>query len=135
MKTIGRKEIASFPDLGLYDLVVKIDTGAFTSSIHCSEIIKEDSKHVTCVFLDEEHEGYTGEQKTFEIIKEIKVKSSNGITERRCMIESTIELFGESHTILLTLTNRGDMNYPVLLGRRFLMDKFVVDVSKKFQDN
>ena len=120
--------------MGLNDLVVKIDTGAFTSSIHCSEIIREDSKHVTCVFLDEGHQGYTGEQKTFEIIKEIKVKSSNGITERRCMIESTIELFGEAHVILLTLTNRGDMNYPVLLGRRFLMDKFVVDVSKKFQD-
>jgi hypothetical protein len=67
------------------------------------------------------------------MVKEIKVKSSNGISESRPMIKTTIQLFGEHHEILLTLTNRGDMSHPVLLGRRFLRNKFLVDVSKKFQ--
>lgn len=132
MKTIGRKEIASFPEFGMNELIIKVDTGAYTSSIHCSEIIKEDTNHVSCIFLDKSHEQFTGELIRFEIVKEVKVKSSNGISERRPMIRTSLELFEERHEILLTLTNRGDMNYPVLLGRRFLHERFLVDVSKKF---
>ena len=119
--------------LGFNELIVKIDTGAYTSSIHCSEILHEDSNHVSCVFLDKDHSQYTGEAHQFEVVKEIEVKSSNGISERRPMIKTTIEIFGEEEEILLTLTNRGDMKFPILLGRRFLHKKYIVDVSKKFQ--
>lgn len=60
------------------------------------------------------------------------MKSSNGITEERVVIKQKIEIAGESHAIDLSLTNRAEMKYPVLLGRRFLKEKFIVDVSKKY---
>lgn len=82
--------------------------------------------------LDPEHPEY--ENRAFEIpVHKVKnVKSSNGITERRVVIKQKIEIAGKSYVINLSLTNRAEMRYPVLLGRRFLNEKFIVDVSKKF---
>lgn len=132
MNVIGRKERVSFPGLKLKDVLVKIDTGAYTSSIHCSQIIHEEGDKVSCVFLEPGDSGYTGEMLRFDVVREVIVKSSNGTGEKRSMIRTKITLFEEEHDIYLTLTNRNDMRYPVLMGRRFLKGKFLVDVGKTF---
>lgn len=134
MNIIGRKERINFTGLHLEGVLVKIDTGAYTSSIHCSKIIREDGDKVSCVFLEPGTPGYTGEMLSFDVEREVIVKSSNGTGEKRSMIRTEIMLFGEAHEIYLTLTNRNDMRYPVLLGRRFLRGKFLVDVGKSFCD-
>ena len=56
---IGRFDRADFPDLQLNDISIKIDTGAYTSSIHCDNIIEVDDV-LKCTFLDEEHPLYNG---------------------------------------------------------------------------
>ena len=134
LDVIGRKERVNFPGLQLKGVVVKIDSGAYTSSIHCSKIIREDGNKVSCVFLEPGTPGYTGEMLSFDIEREVIVKSSNGTGEKRSMIRTRIELFGKEYEIYLTLTNRNDMRYPVLLGRRFLKGKFLIDVGRKFCD-
>jgi hypothetical protein len=58
------------------------------------------------------------------------IKSSNGITELRYQIVVCIKFGRKYFDIELTLTDRAEMKYPVLLGRKFLQGKFVVDVSK-----
>lgn len=131
-RIIGRSEIASFPNLKIDSLKVKVDTGAFTSSIHCSSIVRVDDHLVRCIFLDTDYEGYTGKEFEFKILKEVEVKSSNGYGERRLMIRSEIILFGESHEIDLTLTHREKMKHAVLIGRKFLHGKFLVDVDMKY---
>jgi len=126
---IGRRELVKFPELSLQVLDAKIDTGAYTSSIHCHSIhIEEDT--VTCVFLDPEHPNYTGKAHTFPITKKVKVRSSNGEQEERAMIQTNIEVLGATYNIRLTLTDRSDMRYPVLIGRYFLKKKFLVDVTR-----
>ncbi|HET8837809.1 MAG TPA: RimK/LysX family protein, partial [Flavobacteriaceae bacterium] len=55
------------------------------------------------------------------------VKSSNGITQKRYEIRSTIQIFGKIYKISLTLSDRKEMRYPVLIGRKFLSNKFIVD--------
>lgn len=132
MNIIGRKERVNFPGLQLQGVLVKIDSGAYTSSIHCSKIIREDGNKVSCIFLEPGTSGYTGEMLSFDVVREVIVKSSNGTGEKRSMIYTKIELFGEQHPIYLTLTNRNDMRYPVLLGRRFLKGKFLIDVGRSF---
>lgn len=134
MKIIGRKERAGFPEIDLPNVTVKIDSGAYTSSIHCSEIIREDNNRVSCVFLDPGTKGYTGKMFTFDVVKEVIVKSSNGTGEKRCMIRTKIDVLGDNYVIYLTLTNRNDMRYPVLIGRRFLSGKFLIDVSKRISN-
>jgi len=125
---IGRREYVSFSHLGLHKIEAKIDTGAYTSSIHCASI-DVDGDLVHCVFLDPDHPLYTGEKHTFEIFKSVIVRSSNGQEENRIMIQTTVELLGNEYPIRLTLTDRSNMNYPILLGRRFLRQKFLVDVT------
>ena len=123
---IGRKDIADFPELELNDVQVKIDTGAYTSSIHCKSIEVKNGK-LYCIFLDEKHPEYSFETHCFEDYKTIRVKSSNGIAQKRYEIKSHIKLFNKIYSISLSLSDRKDMRYPVLLGRKFLNPKFIVD--------
>jgi hypothetical protein len=132
-KTIGRSEKVDFPLLEIENLKVKVDTGAFTSSIHCSTILKIDDHLVRCVFLDPSFEQYTGKEHVFEILKEVDVKSSNGYAERRFMIRTKIQLLDDEYDIDLTLTHRHEMKYPALIGRKFLHGRFLVDVDRKYQ--
>ncbi len=127
-RTIGRIDKADFPELGLYDIAVKIDTGAYTSSIHCQNVI-EDAGVLKCNFLDKEHPGYDGKEFNFKEYQIKKVKSSNGIVQTRYMIQTTLILFDEQQTIQLTLSDREEMKFPVLLGRKFLNKKYIVDTG------
>lgn len=130
LRTIGRSAYADFPELGLNCVDTKIDTGAYTSSMHCSLIEKTAKNTVRFTPLDEGHHSYKGKTHELPIEKETNVKSSNGFTEMRYVVKTKIELMEQVYTIFLTLTNRGDMKYPVLIGRRFLAKKFIVDVTK-----
>ncbi|HAJ83093.1 MAG TPA: peptidase, partial [Zunongwangia profunda] len=64
-RIIGRFDKADFPVLDLEGISVKIDTGAYTSSIHCDEIIEKDDV-LYCKFLDEEHALYNGKEFIFK---------------------------------------------------------------------
>lgn len=126
--TIGRFDKADFPDLHLEDIAVKVDTGAYTSSIHCDHIVEEKGV-LRCTFLDEEHPLYNGRTFRFTDYDIVFVKSSNGIVQKRYQIQTTITLFGKTRKISLSLSARQEMRFPVLLGRRFITRKFVVDTE------
>jgi len=123
---IGRKDIADFPEIGFNQVEVKIDTGAYTSSIHCSKIYVENAI-LYCNFLDEKHPEYSLKTHSFNNFRTINVKSSNGIAQIRYEIKTRISIFKKDYTISLSLSDRSDMKFPVLLGRKFLNPKFVVD--------
>jgi hypothetical protein len=132
--TIGRVDKADFPELSLLDIDIKIDSGAYTSSIHCSnikEISLDGNPFLKFTLLDPEHEFYNNKEFTFKNYTSKIVKSSNGIAEQRFMIQSTIFIFNESFPIYLTLSERKDMKFPILLGRKFLNKKFIIDTAKK----
>lgn len=131
---IGRKDIADFEKLDLYGLEVKIDSGAYTSSFHChkiKKIIKNDVEMIKCNFLDPGHEQYHDREFCFEKFDLRSVKSSNGIVEERFSIVTEITIFKNVYPIELTLTERPEMRHPVLLGRKFLSKRFLIDTSRK----
>ena len=125
---IGRFDKADFPALKLNDIAVKIDTGAYTSSIHCENIVEKDDG-IHCSFLDEEHPLYDGQEFIFEDYDIVFVRSSNGIIQKRYQVQSNIRLFGKVFKISLSLSDRQEMRYPVLIGRKFLTKKFIVDTE------
>ncbi|MGD9931215.1 MAG: ATP-dependent zinc protease [Mangrovibacterium sp.] len=130
---IGRQDLADFPGLQLENIEVKVDTGAYTSSFHChdiEEISLAGTKKLRCFFLDPEHEKYHNKEFIFDRFSKKKVRSSNGQLEERFSINTTIILFGQEMPLELTLAERGNMKFPVLLGRKFLSKKFVVDSAK-----
>lgn len=126
--TIGRFDKADFPSLGLDDIAIKIDTGAYTSSIHCDHI-KEEDGFLKCTFLDEEHPAYNGKEFNFQNYDILFVRSSNGMVQKRYQVQTSIVIFKKKYLISLSLSDRQEMRFPVLLGRKFLTKKFIVDTE------
>lgn len=133
-KIIGRIEKISFPALSIEDLDAKVDTGAYTSSLHCHriEVISEDGvDYVLFSLFDPEHPSYRKKRFKSKLHDIRIVKSSNGQVEKRYVIKEKATFCGKKRVIELTLTDRSKMKYDLLLGRRFLRN-FLVDVSKKY---
>lgn len=131
---IGRIEKIGFPNWSIDELDAKIDTGAYTSSLHCHHIrvvAKEDGKHVQFSIFDPKHPSYQNKVFDSKLEKIRKVKSSNGTVQNRYTIKEVAVFAGKKRTIELTLTDRSAMKYDLLLGRKFL-STFLVDVSKKY---
>ena len=127
-KIIGRVDKVDFPNLGLYNIDVKIDTGAYTSAIHCSEIVIENNS-LRCIFNSDVHQNFGETEIVFDTFALTNVKSSNGFKENRYKVKSEVVFFGKTYKINLTLSTRDDMKFPVLIGRQFLKQKFMVDVD------
>ncbi|NIP37946.1 MAG: peptidase [Candidatus Dadabacteria bacterium] len=131
--TIGRKDKVDFPKLKLFNIDAKVDTGAYTTSIHCStiDLVKENSKkYVRFKLLDSTHPKYQKKIFKLPVYKEKTVKNSFGESEHRFLVKTKIRLFGKDNEIELSLTNREKMTYPVLIGRKLLSKNFIVDVNR-----
>ncbi|QXP80330.1 MULTISPECIES: ATP-dependent zinc protease [Winogradskyella] len=127
-KTLGRVDKVDFPELKLSTIDVKIDTGAYTSAIHCSKVREEDGK-LYCIFESKGHPNFKSDEVVFDTYTYTDVKSSNGFKENRYKIKTTVIFFGKKYKINLTLSTRSDMKFPVLIGRQFLKHKYLVDVD------
>lgn len=125
-KVLGRFDKADFPLLNLENIAIKIDTGAYTSSIHCDNIVEKDDR-LYCTFLDEEHPLYNGKEFVFEDYDIVFVRSSNGAMQKRFQVQSTVKIFQKIFKISLSLSARQEMKFPVLIGRKFLTKKFIID--------
>ena len=129
---IGRRDVANLPDFGLQEVDVKVDSGAYTSSIHvtyCEEINVEGRKVLEVCFLDEQHPAFTGNHVRFDEYRRKKVKSSTGQEQLRYFVKGIIELLGRKVKTEFSLTERRGMRYPILLGRKLLNKKFLIDTS------
>lgn len=132
---IGRLESIALPELAIEDLQVRVDTGAKTSSLHVDNIKKSIINGVHSVTFDihpDVHNVDTILQCTAPISDMRKVKSSNGTTEQRYVIQTPVVLGREEWSIEITLTDRSDMNYLMLFGREAIGSRFLVDPSKVF---
>lgn len=129
---IGKKDKADFPELELFNIDIKIDTGAYTSSIHChniKEIEEEGERYIEFQLLDPSHKDYNNKKFKVKNFKEKKIRSSNGKGEKRYIIKTKIHIFKKKYTIELSLSERSEMRFPVLIGRKLLNKKFIVDTS------
>ncbi len=134
LHTVGRIELVDLPIWDITNIEAKIDTGAFTSSLHChhiEEFKKKDNFWIRFNLLDPEHPSYNDKLIELPIFDKREVKSSNGASELRFFIRTEIGMFDNIYKIELSLTDRSEMKYPLLIGRKFIRNKFVVDVSKK----
>jgi hypothetical protein len=134
MHTIGRIDKADFTEFDLQNISIKVDTGAFTSSIHSHDIKEVEAngeKYIEFKLLDPSHPKYKDKilkAKNYEVRT---IKNSFGTSENRFIIQTKILIFGQEYPIELSLSERSDMKFPVLLGRRFLNRKFIVNTSLK----
>jgi len=129
---IGRCDYADFPELGLKKIGVKVDTGAYTSSLYCSKIEPlnvDGKKAIKCTILDFDVPGSS--QKVFTEFTQKSISSSTGNPELRYVIQTAIVLFGEKYSVELSLAGRRERRFPILLGRKLLNHHFIVDPARR----
>lgn len=131
MLTVGWCEIGSLTTLRINELPIKIDTGAKTSSLHAINIDtfeKDGNQWVRFETLDSKDQVKIIEAQIFD---QRSVTSSNGQEQIRYVIKSNLEMGGQAWVIELTLADRSNMKFKMLLGRR-AMDNIQVIPSKKY---
>ncbi len=118
-------------------LKARIDTGAGTSSMSAINLVEIERDGKKYVRFDLDKDPDDDETKpitlTLPVVKYVRIlQSSTKKSDRRPVVEVPASVGPITQTIEFTLTDRTHLNYPVLLGREFLQDIAVVDVSKKF---
>lgn len=128
--TIGRSEYIALPNLGVERVEAKMDTGAYRSALHFQRIalrVVDGIEELVVTFA-------MGRKRTkivFKKFSRVTVKSSTGQRTERFLVATPVQLNGHKVKTQFTLFDRSDMKYQVLLGRKFLRGRFLVDVGKR----
>ena len=135
LPVVGWREWVSLPELGVPNIKVKVDTGARSSAIHAIDIkqfelngvrrvrfqiapIQSDDQRLVMVETD--------------LLEERSITDSGGHQQVRPVIVTSVCL-GKLHwPIELTLTNRDEMGFRMLLGRQAMRERFLVNPSQSF---
>lgn len=117
---------------GDVQMEARIDTGAETTSVHAEDIqlVEKDGKrYVQFTLLDPA----SGEQVALEerLRRKVLIKQSAGDPERRYVIRMWLTLGETRSRVDVTLSDREFLDYPLLIGRNFLIDTMIVDVSQQ----
>jgi hypothetical protein len=132
---IGRSEKLSFPEFVL-NVPAKIDTGAYRSSIHATSIklTKKGGKQVLKVELLGHPASPVIYEREFDDFETVKVTNSFGHEEERYEIKLKTKLGSKVFTTSFTLADRSNNLFPILVGRKLLKNRYVVDVAKTSVD-
>ena len=128
--TIGRTEYIALPKLGVERVEAKLDTGAYRSALHYQKLslrMNDDQEELVVTFAM----GRKRTKMVFRRFSRVTVKSSTGHRTERYLISTPVRLNGFTVNTQFTLFDRSDMKYQVLLGRKFMRGRFVVDVARK----
>ncbi len=134
-KIIGWREWARLPDLGVERIKAKIDTGARTSALHAFRITpfsKYGAAYVRFVLHPIQRKKTPEVPCVALVIDYRKVTDSGGRAEERYVIRTTLKIGKSRWPVELTLTNRDQMGFRMLIGRQALRRRYVVDPSRSF---
>ena len=132
---IGWREWVSLPDLGVDWLKAKIDTGARTSSLHAFDIrqFQRDGEDWVRFWVKPWQES---QEDAIEVECPVHdrrtVRSSSGHAQVRFVVELLIRLYDREVLAEVTLSNRDEMGFRMLIGREALRQGFVVDPARSF---
>ncbi|MCL6416867.1 ATP-dependent zinc protease [Aestuariirhabdus sp. Z084] len=132
---VGAIEQCDLPELEICGLHVRIDTGAQTSSLHVDNLEEFEQAEETWVRFDihpDIHQVESIVRCEAKITGKRKVKSSNGTFQKRYRIDTRLRMGGEEWPIQLTLADRSEMSYLMLLGRQAMGSHMIVDPSANY---
>lgn len=127
--SFGTFEYVSIPELGVNNVIAKIDTGAYSGALHCSKIkefVRKSDGVKVLKFTPSDNHSHAMELEDYAMTY---VRSSSGHRLKRYLFDTNIVIKGVAYKTRIGLSNRADMNYEILIGRRFLSENnILVDV-------
>ncbi|WP_116085051.1 RimK/LysX family protein [Tropicimonas sp. IMCC34011] len=131
---IGWRERAGLPDLGIPELIAKIDTGARTSAIHATRIVPFERDGEAWVRF---HVPHAGLPRAFDceavLLDRREITNTSGSPELRHVISTGLVIAGRRWKIELSLAHRGGMRHPIILGRTAIRKRnILVDAGRSF---
>lgn len=131
---IGWREWVALPGLGISSIKAKIDTGARTSALHALDI---ETYHAGTQLrvrfaVKPHHEAKERILCDTDVVDQRHVKDSGGRSEERLVIRSTIKITEKIWPMEITLTDRSQMRFEMLIGRTAMRGKVQVDPGKSF---
>lgn len=126
---VGRAERVAFPDAEVVNVPAKIDTGAYRSSVWASNIYEDDGQ-LKFTLLAPESAYYSGKECATTKYELVEVENSFGDKEDRYSVYLRVKLGNKIVKTNFTLANRSAKIYPVLIGRKLLKGRYLVDVAE-----
>ena len=115
---IGWREIVRLPELGVFDMRAKIDTGARTSALHAEEqeVFERDGRTWVRfrVPASRHHSDFRAE---VPVLDERNIKNTSGVPERRIVIRTLLHLGKHHWHVDVSLADRSNMGFDMILGR------------------
>jgi hypothetical protein len=134
-KTIGWREWIYLPDLEVGRIKAKIDTGARTSALHAFKITpftKDGAPYVRFAVHPLQRVSKPEISCVALVVDRRAITDSGGRVEQRYVIRTTLKLGKKRWPIELTLTNRDQMGFRMLIGRQALRRRYLVDTGRSF---
>jgi hypothetical protein len=132
---IGWREWVQLPELGVFEMKAKVDTGADSSSLHAFNVERIQRNGVDYVRF-EIHPKQRSRKPTIQceapLAMEKKVKNPGGRSELRPVIRTKVIVAGVGLDALVNLTSRDEMGFRMLLGRRAVRNEFVIDPGRSY---
>jgi len=135
LPVIGWREWVGLPDLGVKTIKAKVDTGARSSSLHAFDLEpfqRHDEPWVRFGIHPIQRNSKTVVQAEAKVLEYRSVRSSSGKAARRPVIVTHAELLGFRWPVELTLANRDEMGFRMLLGREAFRRRFLVDAGNSY---
>lgn len=137
-RLVGWKEYLDLPELGVFRLKAKVDTGARTSTLHVDhlevlDVFPDGSEWVEISLRPDRRRPEHQVTTRVKVLRRLRVTDSGGHPEVRPVIETEMVLGPVRKRILLTLADRSGMLFRMILGRKALEDDFHVDVASKYR--
>ena len=136
LPVVGWREWLTLPELGIENIKVKVDTGARTSALHAffvDPFIRDQQEWVRFGIHPIQQNSRYAIECEMPVKDRRVVSDSGGHREERYIIETTLQMGVHSWTSELTLTDRDSMRFRMLLGRKALEDRFLVNPAASYK--
>ncbi len=130
---LGNKAYVDLPTLNAHKVLAKIDTGADSSTIWASEVVERNGT-LTFKLFGKNSVHYTGETVTTKSFSQTSVKNSFGEVQIRYKVALKTLINDRLIKVNYTLSNRENNSTPILIGRKTLSGKFLIDVAKQAEE-
>ncbi|MCF6378553.1 ATP-dependent zinc protease [Nocardioides KLBMP 9356] len=132
---VGWREWVALPEAGLDWVKAKIDTGARSSAIHAFDLEafeQDGAEWVRFSVHPWQRSDDDVVELTLPVLDSREVRSSNGQVEQRYAVNLDVTLAGRTITTVMTLSNRDEMGFRLLIGREALERGFLVDSARSY---